>query len=522
MTNLNHHEHWHHLANPGHEHTRQAMSKILAQRAQKTVLNCATPQAPARNLTDFQLPPGLTVEECLKVEGSGIIPDCLRKWSYTAKIRSVEQPPFFKQLPIPYKNFAQLPWFQCDSPAQGLGINARHIRYHHDLWHELKPKVLRGVHTTLVLAMPQIGYALSPHIQLEKNFLYLGSLARGLCNSQLFPARYLFPDANLGALADAPAPIFSDLLPATCGYAWPCVEREPDPWRVLARYDGSDRYYGYPFGNTTGDKDTKFEGSEAGAMLLPNGSRVCARHSESTAYATGDPYLHHDLKLSADGFEAATGLLRGTVTHDGLPFLLPVQMQCMVYAVIVGEWEMELDRPGDLTSYSLRTKHSAIRGFDYYQRVEPYFSNFMRLINDITGHPDFASYLLTNHQNDSWLDGNLCVANRLSDSEREVTPEFTRSLYRQQLDWQMGVTNLMNNVSFRTARNGDRLLPLSGEQIERQFGVEGLVMHQLQRQLRFDTHLFPRPTRPPSLWPNHHPGWAQLDRTLTDATLPKL
>jgi hypothetical protein len=431
--------------------------------------------------------------------------------------------PFLRTIPEKHKYFSPLPWFQCASPAKWLGINARHIRYNYDLWQQFQPKVLRGVHTTLVLGMPQIGYALTPHIQLEKNFLYFGSLARGLCATQLFPARYLFPEVNLGELADAPAPIFADLLPSTCGYAWPCVEREPNPWRVLTRYDSTDRFYGYPFQLSDAHKDTLLQGSDPGAMLLSNGVKVHARHSESLAYATLDPHLHRDLKLNADEFEAKNGLLRGTVTHDGLPFQLPVQMQCMVLAVIVSQWEMELDRPGDLTSYSLRTRHAAIRGFNFYQRVEPYYSNFMRLISEIGNHPDFAAYPLTSHLTDSWLSGNLRVSNQLSASEHELGPEFLRSLYRQQLDWQLGVTNLMNWLKFRTRRCGDALHSLSGEQIERQFGSQSLVFHQLQKHfLRFDSHLFPRPVRPMSLWPNHHPGWTQLDQHLGDVTLPKL
>jgi hypothetical protein len=105
--------------------------------------------------------------------------------------------------------------------------------------------VLQGVQTNLVLALPQIGFALAPHIQLEKTFLFLGSLARGLGPAQLFPARYLYPDAPLGGLSNMPAPIFADILPTTGGFAYPCVDCEPDHWRVLARFGNGDRYYGW-------------------------------------------------------------------------------------------------------------------------------------------------------------------------------------------------------------------------------------------------------------------------------------
>src|ERR1035437_9606277 len=59
---------------------------------------------------------------------------------------------------------------------------------------------------------------------------------------------------------------------------------------------------------------------------------------------------------------------RGVVTHDGLPFNLPVEMQTAVFAVILSAWELEMDKPGDLTSYTLKTQHSAIRGYNFYQR----------------------------------------------------------------------------------------------------------------------------------------------------------
>jgi hypothetical protein len=91
------------------------------------------------------------------------------------------------------------------------------------------------------------------------------------------------------------------------------VDLEPDPWRVLTHYERSDRYYGYPFHRTTGLEDTTLQNIEAGAMLLPNGNKVCARQSESLAYATHDPELHRQLNLNADDFERETGLLRGTV-----------------------------------------------------------------------------------------------------------------------------------------------------------------------------------------------------------------
>jgi hypothetical protein len=522
MIYLDHDTQWQHLANPGQEHTTSAIEPLLAGGMAPRVLNCATTPATALNLTEFSLPDGLTVKDCLHAAGSGLIPECLRNWDYAPRIRAVNQPAYFRMLPAKYKTLRGLPWFENTSPAAGLGINARHIRHHHDLWQQLKPKTLRGVHTTLVLAMPQIGYALAPHIQLEKSFLNFGALGRGMCAAQLFPARYLFPDACLGSLADAPAPIFADLLPATCGYAWPCVDSEPDPWRVLTHYEGSNRYYGYPFHQANDRHDVTITDAETGAMLLPNGSRVQARSSVSQIFATLDPHLGRQLKLNQEDFERETGLLRGTVTHDGLPFQLPVAMQCLVYAVIVGAWQMDLDRPGDLTSYALHTRHAAIRGFNFYQRMEPYYSNFMRLVTAVAGHPDFRAYPMATHLTDSWLGGNVRVANRQTKSELDFGPQFMRSLYRQQLDWQVGVTNLMNHLSFRTSGNGHGRRSLAGREIERKLNPEGLIFHQMQRNLRFDSHLFDRPAKKASLWPNHHPGWQQMDCHRCSVTLPKL
>jgi hypothetical protein len=129
---------------------------------------------------------------------------------------------------------------------------------------------------------------------------------------------------------------------------------------------------------------------------------------------------------------------------------------------------------------------------------------------------------MATHLTDSWLGGNVRLANRQTKSELDFGPQFMRSLYRQQLDWQMGVTNLMNHLSFRTSSNGYGLRSLSGREIERRLNPEGLVFHQMQRNLRFDSHLFDRPTKKASLWPDHHPDWQQMDRHRCSVTLPKL
>ena len=96
-------------------------------------------------------------------------------------------------------------------------------------------------------------------------------------------------------------------------------------------------------------------------MLLPDGKRTAARLSETRALTTLDPILNQQLLLDHDAFANATGLLRGTVTHDGLPFNLGVEIQPLIYAVILTRWRMELDRRGALTSYVVHTQHARLQ-----------------------------------------------------------------------------------------------------------------------------------------------------------------
>lgn len=514
---------WDLTGNPGGEHTETALAVLLRQRTGRKVLNCAIPLTRAKSLTDFELPEGVKIEDCIVTSATGNFPDALAGWSYTPKIRAEAQLPYMVPLPPEHASLVRVPWFQSPSQATWLGINARHLRYHHQLWQDLHPKVLRGLHTTLVTVTPQIGFALTPHIQLEKSFMFLGSLARGLLPVQLFPGRYIYPDANLGELADAPAPIFADILPATGGFNFPSVDCDPDPWRVLARFENGDRYYGYPFTRAIdSDLDFTLTDHELGYMLLPDGSKVRARHSKSYVYATLDPKLREELQMNRDEFEEATGLVRGAVTHDGLPFQLPIEMQPMVFAIMLTQWQMELDRPGDLTSYTLSTQHAAIRGFHYYQRVEPYYTNFMRFITELAKDPSFRTYPLASHLTHSWLGGNLRLANQLSKSETKIGPELMRSYYHQQLDWQAGVINLMNHVGFRTKSERGALVSQTGREIEHQLSLDGLAFHQMNRLLRFDSHLFQRPGWRVSYWPNFHSGWSDLDRKVLTESLPKI
>ena len=515
---------WESLSNPGDQHTEVAFSKFLQLLGKsRNVLHCAVPQTRAKTMTDFQLPAGVDFSSCLDASVTGNFPASLAGWEYNPKIRAVKQLPFMHMLPKEHASLMRSPWFQTKAPAAGLNINSRNLRYQHQLWENLKPKTLQGVFTTLVISLPQIGYALTPHIQLDKAFMFFGSMARALGPVQLFPAKFLYPDANLGDLAEVPAPIFSDILPTTGGFSYPVMEHEPDPWRVLAHYDRTDRYYGYPFSRMlNSSEDATLVNLENGNMLLPNGSKVKARSSQSYVYATLDPHLNEALKYNSEMFEACACMKRGTVTHDGLPFMLPVELQPFVYAVITTHWKLEMDKPGDLTSYNLSTAHAAIRGYNLFQRVEPYFSNYMRLLNELTKDPYFKVYPLASHLTDSWLGGNLRLSNQLSDSEKELSPELMRAFYHQQLDWQAGVVNLMNHTAMRTKVGANGPTSRTGAEFEKLLNADGVAFHQMLRLLRFDSHLFPRPLKLSSPWPDLHPGWADLDLNASAAGLPKL
>jgi hypothetical protein len=497
-------ERWDAVREPNSELTPQTFAEFTRRRTgRRTVLNCAIPLARANQLTDFAFPTGITLHDCLVASGTGRFPQALGVWKYESNLQPATQLPRMTALPPEFATLKNSPWFDSPSQATGIGINARHLRYHHDLWHELKPKTLRGLGTTLVFVSPQIGFSLEPHIKLDKAFCYVAALARAYGPAQLFPANYLYPDAQLGLLRGAPAPIFADLLPGTGGVSYPVMDCTPDPDGVIARFEVSDKYYGYPFSQMeTSQADATLMGVVPGEMLLPNGRRVAARISESYVYATLDQKLKSDLKRDRDEFAASHCLSRGVVTHDGLPFQLPVEMQSMVFAVILTHWEMELDKPGELENYTLKTRHAAIRGFNYYQKVEPCYSNFMRLIHDVAKDPEFCTYPLATHLTHPWLGGNLCKSNQLSESEERLGPGVMQAYYLQQLDWICGVFNLWNHVNFR-----------KGVNLEQTLSLAGLAFHQMRPLLQFDSHLFQRPVKRASFWPDVHRNWMTLDRT---------
>jgi hypothetical protein len=290
-----------------------------------------------------------------------------------------------------------------------------------------------------------------------------------------------------------PAAMFADILP-NLGSSIPVMEGTSNYWGTLIRLDMADCHYGFPFSRVGNHfQDASLANVIQGSMNLPDGRPVRARRSESFVYATLDPKLKPALKMDRDAFASAYCLDRGIITHDGLPFFLPVEMQTAVFAVILTAWELEMDRPGDLTSYTLKTRHAAIRGHHFYQRLEPYYSNFMRMVGELGKDPSFETYPLASYLTNPWLGGNLRLVNQQSETEMVLTPNFLRSYYLQQLDWAMGVFNLCNHVEFR--RKSD---------LERTLMGGGLAMHQMRAQLRQNVHLFYRPTKRASFCPNIH------------------
>lgn len=503
-------ERWAAIAEPGWEINQNVFNRN--ERKRTNVLHCAIPLTQAKRLTDASYPLGWDADQCVAAGvGRKARPE-LANWDYTPQIRAEAQPAYFKDLPAEHRTLVRSPWFQSPSQASNIAINARHLRYHHDLWNELQPKTLRGVHTTMVYVTPQLGFSLAPHIKLDDAFGYFAALSRWAGPVQLFPAAYLYPDSKLGQLQRTPAPIFADLLPCVGGSSFPVMDCTPDPWGKLARFEGPDYYYGYPFhAISNSGEDITLQERILGSTILPNGQLTRALHSESYVYATLDAELNQSLKLDREAFMQNYCLARGVVTHDGLPFQLPVEMQTAVFAIVLTAWELEMTRPADLTSFSLKTQHAAIRGYHFYQKIEPYYSNFMRMVKELAKDPNFEVYPLATHLTHSWLGGNLCISNQQSESEKTLGAQFMRSYYRQQLDWMMGVFNLWNNVEFR-----------KGTDLESKLDFTGLAMHQMQPHLAFESHYFQRPLKRASFWPDQHPEWLRLDQEWRADQLPQV
>ena len=165
---------WDAIVEPDWEENQRVFSRFCAGNgANRNVLNCAVPLARARQLTDFQMPAGWSLDKCLVTSGLGGFVPGLEDWRYTPHIRPEAQLPQMVELPKEHADLTRSPWFQSPSQLAGMGLNARHLRYHYQLWNDLKPRALRGLHTTLVLVSPQLGYSLTPHIQLQRALLVL-------------------------------------------------------------------------------------------------------------------------------------------------------------------------------------------------------------------------------------------------------------------------------------------------------------------------------------------------------------
>jgi hypothetical protein len=148
-------ERWAHIAEPGWEINQQIFNR--ADRHRTKVLHCAIPLTQAKRLTDATFPPGWNCRQAFGRQCRTEARPELENWEYTPQIRAAPQFPYFKTLPPEHSTLQSSPWFQSPSQASGIGLNARHLRHHHQLWNELRPKTLRGVHTTLVYVTPQLG-----------------------------------------------------------------------------------------------------------------------------------------------------------------------------------------------------------------------------------------------------------------------------------------------------------------------------------------------------------------------------
>jgi hypothetical protein len=198
-------ERWAHIAEPAWQVNQEVFNR--ADRRRTKALLCAIVPTQAERLTDTTFPAGWDANKCLIASvGRKKLPE-LANWEHTPQIRAVPQLPCFKTLPAEHQTLVRSPWLQSPSQATGVGINAKHLRYHHQLWNELRPKTLRGVHTTLVYATPQLGYSLTSHIRLAQ--------------PSHRPLRFWIPAVGFGSCA----PSTVRLPPAGATTPSPCVFR---------------------------------------------------------------------------------------------------------------------------------------------------------------------------------------------------------------------------------------------------------------------------------------------------------
>jgi hypothetical protein len=80
----------------------------------------------------------------------------------------------------------------------------------------------------------------------------------------------------------------------------------------------------------------------------------------------------------------------------------------------------------------------------------------------------------------------------------------------------------MNHAAFRAKSDRAGTTSRTGQEIENLLGMDGLAFHQMHWLLRFDSHLFPKPTKRASFWPGHHPAFVELDQKFQTEALPRL
>jgi len=109
---------WADLAEWGWQGTHSAFEEFQRTAGRgRSVLNCAIPMARAYNLTNFELPAGWSLHNCLAA-GIGFgaaIPDGLEEWAYIPKIHAVRQLPQLRELPAEHALLMRSPWFQSPS-----------------------------------------------------------------------------------------------------------------------------------------------------------------------------------------------------------------------------------------------------------------------------------------------------------------------------------------------------------------------------------------------------------------------
>ena len=290
------------------------------------------------------------------------------------------------------------------------------------------------------------------------------------------------------------------------------IDCTPDPWGVITQFDMTDQLWVSVLPkqrtrSTTSRSLTSNRGDASAQRPTGPGQEV----GSPTCYATLDAKLREELMCNRDFFEQIRCLARGTITHDGLPFQLPVEIQSMVYAVILAPLGDEPGQAGRLEPATRSRPAPAIRGFNYCQRVEPYFyGDFMRMIQELSKNPDFKTYPLSTHLTNGWLGW-----------QPRGYPINHRPLRRRSAPTSCATTT-SNERSCRMGRSfstsGTRLFSRQGQ--PGSAGSDGLRLHQMHRMLPLtllSTAVKARVAVAQSAW-----RWIELDRTCQANSLPRI